>query len=564
MKRILLTLATICLTLGAWAQDTYYAEMLSRNNYYGTARSVALGNAMTALGGDLGSIGINPAGAAVNSFGQFTITPGLVIQSTGAQWSPNGYDSYGAKETTNHTKFNIPNCGLNLVFYSDSRSDFKYVTLGFIVNTTNTFLNYMEANGQNARTSFLGNLAEAASGLKPSEMGNDLYAAFQANQFGEYGGSGSLLYAGSNEAVSADERYAYVPGMLNQNARYVTYGTKNDILINLGFNVSDKLYLGFNLGLPAVKYRREDAFTERAASPVSFPIYFLDSDGKHVGNEGEPTTYYKSSVNTYKLNTDADGIYGKFGFIWLPFEGMRLGAAIQTPSMLTIKESWQYTAQSSYENSRFDGSWNGSIQDYAYRLRTPYVFDAGMAFTFGGVGLVSLDYELTDYSVMKYKDVDSDFFSDDAWAFTNRCNSLFCGVSNSLRAGVEVRPLPEFSIRAGYSFVSDPERYAYDDLGQMVTAETWTPEVDANLRDFRYFKNNTNAFSFGVGYASSGSFFADAAVRVTRYPTLHYGPYYYGDYEVADKNGNYSYVGVPDIAYARKVVDVLLTIGWRF
>ena len=200
MKRILLTIATICLTLGAWAQDTYYAEMLSRNNYYGTARSVALGNAMTALGGDLGSVGINPAGSAVNSFGQFTITPGLLFQSTDAQWSPNGNDIYGMKETTSHTKFNIPNCGVNLVLYTDSRNDLKYVTVGFIVNSTNTYLNYMSANGQNDRTSFLGNLAKEAGGIAAADMGDALYTAYQANQFGSYGGA--LQYAGSNEAVA--------------------------------------------------------------------------------------------------------------------------------------------------------------------------------------------------------------------------------------------------------------------------------------------------------------------------------------------------------------------------
>ena len=43
MKRIIIILAIFGATLSAWAQDTYYAEMLSRNNYYGTARSVGLG-----------------------------------------------------------------------------------------------------------------------------------------------------------------------------------------------------------------------------------------------------------------------------------------------------------------------------------------------------------------------------------------------------------------------------------------------------------------------------------------------------------------------------------------
>jgi hypothetical protein len=46
----------------------YDGLTFSQNNYYGTARSIGMGNAMTAVGGDLGSIGINPAGSAVYNF----------------------------------------------------------------------------------------------------------------------------------------------------------------------------------------------------------------------------------------------------------------------------------------------------------------------------------------------------------------------------------------------------------------------------------------------------------------------------------------------------------------
>ena len=62
MKKILLATAMIAATVSAGAQTLSDAINFSQNQYYGTARSMALGNAMTAIGGDLGSIGINPAG----------------------------------------------------------------------------------------------------------------------------------------------------------------------------------------------------------------------------------------------------------------------------------------------------------------------------------------------------------------------------------------------------------------------------------------------------------------------------------------------------------------------
>lgn len=568
MKRILLTLTVSCLTLGAWAQDTdytYYAEMLSRNNYYGTARSVALGNAMTALGGDLGSVGINPAGSAVNSFGQITITPAMLFQSTDAAWSSGSAGAYSAPQGTFHPKFNLPNAGAVVAFYSDGRSSVKYVTVGFLVNTTNTFLNYSTSRGENDATSFLGNLAAQASVLPQNSWYDDIWSAYDTGQIYEYGPEGSGRYAGSNQMINNAETFCYVPGALNQTFVHSTYGTKSDIIMNMGFNIYDTFYFGFNLGLPTAKYRRTYGFYESAVTPVSFPVNLVDKNGAHVGVEGEPTTYYKSSSNISKLEAEANGVYGKFGFIWLPTKSLRIGAAIQTPSSLTIEEQYSYDANTYYENSRYDGSLRDPYSDGdGYRLRTPYIVNAGLAYTFGGFGLISADYELTDYSVMKYTDLDRNYMAADSWSGTNQCNHLFRGVSHSLRAGLEIKPIPELSLRAGYSLVTSPERYAYDYNGAVVTASNWNSNIGTALTDFRYVKSNTAAYSLGIGFSSSGPFFADAAVRLTKYPTQHFSPYYFDEFPVYDKNGSMVDAGIPDITFDRKIVDVVLTFGWRF
>ena len=77
---IILSLAAVC----AHAQTAYDAQMFSENDYEGTARTMAMGNAFTALGGDLGSVTINPAGSAVAGYSQVTLTPGLTISASSA------------------------------------------------------------------------------------------------------------------------------------------------------------------------------------------------------------------------------------------------------------------------------------------------------------------------------------------------------------------------------------------------------------------------------------------------------------------------------------------------
>ena len=71
MKKILTLILLAASASGLYAQGLYEGLIFSQNTYYGTARSMALGNAMTAVGGDLGSIVINPAGSAVSSYSQF-------------------------------------------------------------------------------------------------------------------------------------------------------------------------------------------------------------------------------------------------------------------------------------------------------------------------------------------------------------------------------------------------------------------------------------------------------------------------------------------------------------
>lgn len=558
MKRIfILSAALIGMSLAAGAQDSYYAELLSRNNYYGTARSIALGNAMTALGGDLGSVGINPAGSAVNSFGQFTVTPALLFQNTKTAWSADGSDQFDPSDKTSHTKFNLPNMGGTMVMYTGRNYGVKHVTFGFLANTTNTFLNYSTGRGVNARTSFLGNMAAAAAGAPYTDLGNDLYTSYCANQFGEYGPQGSYVYAGANQRIADNERFHYVPGALNQTAEYNTYGSKTDMVLNLGFNVSDEFYFGFNFGMPFMEYRREEMFLENPESPEQFPVIFYDKNG------GKVATNYQASSNGYKLNTSASGVYGKFGFIWLPFAGLRVGAAIQTPTSLTIEEQWQYSASTTYADKTFNGSATSDIGEYAYKLRTPYIVNAGVAYTFGTGGFVSVDYEMTDYSVMKYRDFGETFFEAHNWTSVNYVINKFCGVSHSVRAGVEVKPSDGLALRAGFSMITDPEKFGTGSDGLRITAENWEG-VQQGVQNLQYFKNLTTAWSAGLGYSSDGSFFADAAVRLTNYPTNYYSPYYYGSYDVVDNSGSPVNTGMPLEKFTRSIFDVVLTLGWRF
>ena len=163
MKKTALTiLLTAFTSMMSHAQVAYDAWLFSENNYEGTARSVAMGNAFTALGGDLGAVSINPAGSAVAGYSQFTITPSLTFSTNTAYGiTDNGSSTsyFQNKMKSSMTRFGMPNVGFTFNFDTGRNSGLKGITAGFIVNSSNSWCEDTYAKGTNSQTSFLAAMA---------------------------------------------------------------------------------------------------------------------------------------------------------------------------------------------------------------------------------------------------------------------------------------------------------------------------------------------------------------------------------------------------------------------
>ena len=179
---------------------------------------------------------------------------------------------------------------------------------------------------------------------------------------------------------------------------------------------------------------------------------------------------------------------------------MRIGAAVQTPTAFTMDETWTQDGQTEFSTGKHSSySPYGTAQ---YSFRSPMRANFGLAYTYGALGLVSVDYEMADYSTMRYdtSNADREYFSEVNKDINNRF-----GVSHSLRAGLEVKPLPELAVRAGYSIITSGEKR--DSWGNLLVPQ------------------KTQTASFGLGYSSKGSFFADAAVQARFLGNEYFMPY---------------------------------------
>lgn len=572
-KNLTTIIGSIALLLGglvsATAQNMYDAINFSKNEYYGTARTISLGGAVTALGGDLGSVGINPAGSAVATYSQIEITPGLSISSVKSSF-------LSGEDKAKGSQFTIPNVGFSYVHRSGRERGVKNWSIGIIYNRTTQYNYSTDVRGVNSLTSKTAEVASAARGFSDDQLGAynsfdgnipwDILTAYQGGLIGSYQDG---TYAGITEAIAPNGMYSYLPGELFQNSQTRKKGSKSDLIINFALNVSDKVYVGLNVGVPTMRYKYTESFYESALDPSQFGIIFNGPNEQYQTN-------FVSSAFGYNYSAKASGIYAKLGVIVVPVKGLRIGAAIQTPTSMYVKEDWRYDAAARFENNYFDDSSSSPTGSYKYHLRTPYSFNAGLAYTFGKVGLVSVDYELTDFSAMKFSSYDDDDYYEydygvayDEFADVNNAMRKFAGLSHQLRIGLELKPLPMFAIRAGYSLSTSPERYWSNNTGDVaVTYNDYLADYDSYwshkkiLNQGSYYKDKTHSVSFGLGYSSSRSFYADIAVRWTKYPDAVFAPYY--DYPNYDANGGTRDALSPLVYNKISRWMAVITVGWRF
>ena len=100
LKRLIILIAIFLCAEISSAQNDIDALNLSREEVTGSARTIAMGGAFTALGGDFSAIEINPAGLGVLRSNEFTITPAFHTNISNSTY-------YGQETLDSKSNFNL-------------------------------------------------------------------------------------------------------------------------------------------------------------------------------------------------------------------------------------------------------------------------------------------------------------------------------------------------------------------------------------------------------------------------------------------------------------------------
>ncbi len=436
--RSYLSATALILTYSAsvFAQDETDALRFSYLQPQGTARSMGIGGALGALGGDFTSLSINPAGIGVYRRSEFTFTPSLKMNNTQGTYLSTQMDD-------NSTRFTINNLGIVATSAQRGqryeRSSWKSTSFGFGINRLADFSHNYTYGGRMAINPFDNS---SSSGAEVFSIDANRYPDDVNNS----NASGTPAYMGYQSFLLDTAGGKYIPVTFNTSAvdqqrTVIQKGGISEMAISLGGNYEEKLMLGATLGVPVVRYKREIIYTEKDAS-------------------GNNNNDFESFEYSETLTTRGSGINLKLGAIYKPVDAIRIGAAIHTPTLMNLKDEFNKSLTASTENLKNTLGFGGSsttrvdapTNTYQYSLVTPWRGVISAAGILGKYGFISIDYEYVNYASARF------YFEDADRSWQNDINSAiknsYKGASN-LRAGLEGR-LDKVSLRVGFGYYGSP------------------------------------------------------------------------------------------------------------
>ena len=521
MKTKYMTLmASLMMALPTVAQETYENAKIAAQDLNGTARYVGMGGAVDALGADLSTIGSNPAGIGLFRHSKVEASMGMVTQQGAAEYNHGdatnlSFDQVGfvwASQNRNGTSFF--NVAVN--FHKSRNFDYILSADDKLNGASQNKLSYMKlANNVSYPIDMDGNIDWGRPYISCNQL-DDIYTRNLFNAPGD----GKLYYY---DATSYDFDRAHE-------------GYIGAYDINFSGNINDRVYLGMTLGIEDVRYRHTADYTE-TMSP-------------NPENINQLNVYDERSIK-------GTGVNLKLGAIFRPIEyaPLLLGINVASPTWYELKSS-NYTEISDGLVTIHNG------ESYKYKMFTPWKFGINAGYTIDQKVALGAGFEFADYGHIDTRVNDTDHYdyyydyydsSHSDKEMNNHTKSTLKGVS-TFKLGVEVKPIPEIAVRAGYNYVSP----MYKNNGFKDGTLNSYGSYYSSATDYTNWKA-TNRFTCGIGFKFSPNTNLDLAYQYSA-TSGNFTPFMqYVDNELPEWD-----IHCNEVKVDNKRHQILCTLGYTF
>ena len=452
------------------AQNDADALRYSMINWGSTARSFGMGNSFSALGADPSVMATNPGGLGFYRRSEFTFSPTFTGRSTTGEILNN-------EVKKNNLKFNFSNLAFVWAFpKDDDKNDWKGWSFGIGYNRLNDFSSKSFTEGTNSRNSLLDTYLKQIvdDQTAPSNFGEqypfDINLAWETFLIDTVSDSNGLYI------------YSAIPaGGARQRRTVETKGGMGEWDFSFGTNYKDKVYFGATLGLVSVSYKENITWEETDVNNTIASDVLLPN--------------FKSYKYTTNLNTDGSGFNLKFGIIYKPNDVLRLGAAIHTPTFLTLTDNYKSSITSNFEGGATYTQVSPDFLPFDYNINTPFRAIGSIGLVLGKNGIIGAEYEYLNYSSSDISPKDKQFES--SFVDANNTIKRRYTASHNFRLGGELR-YEALRFRFGGSYYGTPFSNGYNDK------ETDQSRVCVNggigVREKNFY------FDASYGYTISGSY----------------------------------------------------------
>ncbi|MCD8042821.1 MAG: outer membrane protein transport protein [Tannerellaceae bacterium] len=456
------------------AQGQMDAYKLSQTDINGTARYLSMGGAFGALGGDVSVMSTNPAGLGIYRSSEVVGTVSLNIFNTNTNW-------LGSQADMTKTRFNLDNFAYVGYFPTGNDDGIVSWNVGFSYNKVKNYNRRYTMNGKPGFSlSDYQSIYTELEGVGANEIqdARDPYhysarlpwmsvLAKQADIIDYFdGGWKSTLgwYDGGEW-----EPY----GIENANLEVQEHGGIDQYNFSFATNISNVFFIGATIGVTDMNYRMNAYYDE---------------------DFGHGDRLYWDNV----LATDGSGVNVNVGIIARPTDFLRLGVAYNSPTWYKLTDSFHGEAGS--DNISADtpvvhaGSEYG-INEYKFHTPDKWIFSA--AAILGNVGLISVDYELSNFQRGRFYDLDNhqlgvnDFIREDFQSL------------NTVKVGAEFKITPQLALRAGGYWQSSSAKTSLQNNENEVVVDGLNPHYTVDRGIY--------SASVGFGYRFTPNFYMDMA-----------------------------------------------------
>ena len=332
---------------GVLAQDL---QRFSERDVVGTARYIGMGGAMTAVGGDPSAVMDNPAGLGLYRRSEIQLTIDETMDYT---------QQVGSNDMYQRLRFGLPQVSAIWSWgKNDRQRGLVYSNFMFSMNRLTNYNREVVVHG--AGMGLVNTICEKTNNLSEEYLVNKPWNDTEIGWLSILGYEGYLIDPSINNQ--------WVPAVDFTNGSLSIYetGTVDQYTLSWSGNISNQWYVGINLNIPTLTYRKE----------------FTLHETNRINSAKLKSLYYASGL----------GVSGTLGVLYRPLQWLRVGASFQTPALINL-------------SVQTEGDMYSMIRDEKYEILTPSSgvvntqivlplrTSIGLAGQIGKEGMISIQYD---------------------------------------------------------------------------------------------------------------------------------------------------------------------------